>query len=526
MVNEPFDGMTLGSILRRVARRYANREAIIFEGQRSTFAQFNSRVNRLAHALLGVGIGRSDKVAILSSNCNEYLELYFACAKIGAILVALNYRLAQPEIKVMMDQSDTRMLFVEGSLQHFIAPLLDQLNITKSPIIVIDGEPSVPGGTDYERFTGDCTDQEPQGQQVVGQDPVLLLYTSGTTGLPKGALLTHANVVWDSLSYLRNLPPQAGDKLLQGMPFIHCSGLHILTMMNLFRGLPTVIMRTWNPQEACRLIQAERCTYAFCLGPMLQSLLLMPDIDRYDLSSLHLVLTAGAKYTRELIHETMYKLGVDHVLCGYGLTECTPTVTITENTAETIAKENCLGWPVWYLDVRIVDADGSDVPVGSVGELIVHGPNVFAGYYKMEQATSEALRDGWLYTGDLVRMDDDGCIFFVDRRKDMIKSAGENVYATEVEVALLKANPELLDVAVLGVPHAKWGEMVIACVVARSATDLSEEQVRERTRALIAGYKVPKSVIFLEALPRSSSGKIQKHILRQGAIAHLAARSD
>ncbi len=519
MSDGPMVGMTLGNVLRRVAQRYGSREAIVFEGERYTFAQFNARINRLAHRLRERGIGRGDKVAILSRNCNEYLELYFACAKIGAVLVALNYRLAPAEIAFMVDQSDARLLCLEECLQSLVAPLVADLKGLGGPLVVIDGEPTLPGAVAYEELIAGSRDEEPQAQEVCAEDPVLLLYTSGTTGVPKGALLTHANVIWDSLSYLRNHEPHAGDKLLQGMPFIHVSGLHIFTMVNMFRGLPVVIMRTWDAEEACRLIQSERCTYAFFLVPMLQSLLPLPTIRRYDMSSLRMVLMAAASYSRELVCETMDKLGVDTVVFGYGLTECAPVVTVTESTAETIAKENCLGWPVWYVDVRIVDDEGDEVPVGTVGELIVRGPNVFAGYYHMEEATAEAVRDGWMYTGDLVRMDEDGCLFFVDRRKDMIKSGGENVYGTEVEMALLKANPELIEAVVLGIPDDKWGERVVACVRARPGADVSEAQVRERTRALIAGYKVPKSVVFVDELPRSSSGKIQKHILRERVAA-------
>jgi acyl-CoA synthetase (AMP-forming)/AMP-acid ligase II len=212
----------------------------------------------------------------------------------------------------------------------------------------------------------------------------------------------------------------------------------------------------------------------------------------------------------------MDKLSVDKVLFYFGLTEACPMVSMTATTAETINKENCLGWPLYYLDCKIVDVNGIEVKTGEVGELTVRGPNVFKGYYKMPEETKKALRDGWLYTGDLCRVDEDGCIFFVDRLKDMIKSGGENVYAIEVEMAIMKANPEILEVAVIGVPDDRWGEAVRAVVVLRKdAKKVSEEEIMKRTREYIAGFKIPKSIVFADEFPRSTSGKIQKIQLRK-----------
>jgi acyl-CoA synthetase (AMP-forming)/AMP-acid ligase II len=508
-------GMTMGKVLRRVAARHAMREAIIFEGRRYTYGQFNDRVNQLARGFLDLGITKGDKIAIYSRNCNEYFEAYFACAKIGAVLVTLNFRLSAGEIEYMINQSDSRVLLVESLFQDFFLPLLPQINVQKETILVIDGEPLIKGGVAYEDFILHYSSEEVDDQEVGPDDPVLLLYTSGTTGLPKGAMLTQANYIWDSLSYYYHIDILWRDRLLMGMPCIHNSGLHIFTNINMVRGLPMVLMRTWDPGEACRLIQEERCTYACVLVPMLKSLLQYPDIGKYDLSSFRLLLTAAASYTKEFVSEAMYKLGVDTVLVGYGLTEASPVVSIVETTGETLGKENCLGWPIWTVDIRIVDEEDRDVAPGGIGELLVRGPNVFAGYYKMEDATAEVLRGGWLHTGDLVRRDGDGCLFFVERRKDMIKSGGENVYALEVEMALVKSNPELADVAVIGVPDAKWGERVVAYVVLKPGVCLSEEQVLVRSRPNLAGYKLPKNIYFVEEMPRSSSGKVKKFILRE-----------
>lgn len=512
-------GMTMGNLLRRITKRYPYHDAIIFEGERYKYFEFNARVNRLANGLAGIGLKKGDVVAIFSRNCNEFLESYFACAKIGAILNTVNWRLAGAEVEYMVNQSESKFLIVEARFQDLFSKIYDKINIRKDLVLVIDGEPELPKARKYEEFIASQSDNEPAAMDnISAEDAVMLLYTSGTTGLPKGALISHSNVIWDSLAYLNHFQPTRRDKILVGMPFIHVAGIHMITTTALFKGLPIVIMREWDAEKACELIERERCTMSNILVTPLQMLTNYDKIHQYDLSSLRLVNTAAAKYTSAWCNEVLLKLGIESLTFIYGLTEATPVVTITDFTGEIVGKENLLGWPVWYNDIRIVDEYDKEVKIGEVGELLVKGPNVFMGYYKKEEETKKTIRDGWLYTGDLVRIDEDGCLFFVDRRKDMIKSGGENVFAIEVEMAILKANPKIAEVAVLGLEDPKWGEAVTAVVVLRPGQTTTQEEIIKNTREQLAGFKLPKKVFIVPELVKSISGKTQKHLVRKQLV--------
>lgn len=516
------DNLTMGHVVRRAAAQYPHRRAVIYEDRVYTYAEYNARVNRAAHALAGLGVEFGDHVAILGRNSVEYLELCHASAKIGAVFGTINWRLAPREISFIVTDGDSKVLVIEAGFQDTVARVLDELaGVT---LVVFDGEVTLSGALRYEDLVAAASDAEPAAE-VGGDDEALIMYTSGTTGLPKGAVLTHGNVCWDAVSYLTYAPPMPYDCLLVGMPMNHVSGLHIQTTSFLIRGLPLVVMRQWDPAEACRLIQHHRVTVATILVTPLQQLLDYPELGGYDLSSLRLVLSAAAKYTRDLPIRTMHELGLDRFLFAYGLTEAAPLVTVTEFSGEALARENTLGFPVWYNDVRIVDEQDQDVPDGEVGELLVRGPNVFKGYYKRADTNAEVLRGGWLHTGDLAYYGDNH-LFFVDRKKDMIKSGGENVYSLEVEMGLLAANSELAEVSVIGVPDERWGEAVTAVAVRRPDSAVTAEQVIANARESLAGYKLPKHVYFVDELPKNVSGKVLKRQLRDQVARWRAERSE
>lgn len=505
------DGLTMGSIVRRSASQYPNRTAYIFEGEKITFATYNSRVNKAANALSGLGAEKGQHVAVLGQNSVRYLEVSHAAAKLGLVFGPINWRLSGTEIAFIVTDADNRILLVEAEFQPLVSEIMDELSDVT--IVVYGGEVSLPGALNYEELFQAASDDEPD-VEVNGNDPAVIMYTSGTTGLPKGAVLSHANVVWDSMFALTYVPPRHDDCFLLSMPMSHVSGLHTQTTTFMQRGLPVVIMRQWEPELACQLMERHRVTIAYILVTPLIQLMESGAHKRYDLTALSRVMTAAAKYTPEFVASVMAALEIEKFYFMYGLTEASPIVSTTEVSAQMIVKPNTLGFPVWYCDVQIVDDNGVELPKGSVGEIVVRGPNVFQGYYKRPDANREVLRDGWLHTGDLGYMDDDNFMFFVDRKKDMIKSGGENVYSLEVELALGRLVPEIAEVSVVGVPHDKWGEAVTAFVVAKPEVEISAEEIVSRARKELAGYKLPKAVHFVDELPKNVSGKVLKRQLR------------
>lgn len=505
------DGLTMGSVVRRSAAQYPDRVAMIFREERVTFRDFNLRVNRCAHALLGLDLSKGDHFAVLGRNSVQYLEMCHASAKVGTVFGPLNWRLAPQELAFIVNDADNRVLMVEAGLQELASQFVSELKDVK--LVVYGGRPTLPGALSYEDLVAAASDEEPAGE-VMGCDEAVIMYTSGTTGLPKGAVLTHSNICWDSLAALTYVPPQQNDCFLLSMPMSHVSGLHTQTTTFLARGLPMVIMDQWEPEEACRLIERYRVTLAYILVTPLLQLLASETRRKYDLTSLRRLMTAAAKYTPEVTIQAMSDLGVESVYFMYGLTEAAPIVTTTEYTVQMIAKPNTLGQPCWYNDVRVVDDEDRPLPCGQVGEIIVRGPNVFKGYYKRPEANAQVLKNGWLHTGDLGYFDEDNLLFFVDRKKDMIKSGGENVYSLEVELALQKVVPEAREIVVVGVPDPKWGEAVTAFIVLQPGAELTEAEVIGRGRQLLGGYKLPKRVVFRTELPKNVSGKVLKRKLR------------
>lgn len=505
------DALTMGSVVRRSARQYPNRTAMIHGEERCTFAEYNRRVNKSANLLTALGLVKGDHIAVLGRNSIRYLEIYHASAKVGTVFSPLNWRLSPKELAFIVSDADNKTLLVEAELQALAQRFVEE--IPGLQVVVYGGDVTLPGALDYAELFNSASDDEPE-IDVNGEDSAVIMYTSGTTGLPKGAVLTHTNVCWDAVSYLTYIPPQQGDRFLLSMPMSHVSGLHTQTTAFLIRGLPIVIMSQWDPEGACQLIEQHRITLAYILVTPLNQLLSSDCPEKYDLSSLNRVMTAAAKYTAELPMQVQARLGVEKIYFMYGLSEAAPIVSTTEYTSDMVLKPNTLGFPVWYCDVRIADENDNPLPVGEVGEIQVRGPNVFKGYYKRPEANAETLRGGWLHTGDLAYMDKDNFMYFVDRKKDMIKSGGENVYSLEVELAISQAAPEALEVAVLGLPDEKWGEAVSAFIVLKEGQKLDAETLIARLREHLGGYKLPKNVFFVESLPKNVSGKVLKRKLK------------
>ncbi|HEX3930507.1 MAG TPA: AMP-binding protein [Nocardioides sp.] len=505
------DNLTIGHILRRNAQQFPRRTAIIFEDRSYTCDAYNRRVNRAAHSLAGIGLGFAEHVAILGENSVEYFEVDHACAKLGAVFCTVNWRLAPAEISFIITDVDARILLLEAAFQDKVAEFREDLgDIT---IVVYGGPVTLENAYDYEQLLAAASEDEPD-VEVGSEDEAVIMYTSGTTGLPKGAVLTHGGICWDAVSYLTYVRPKLPDSFLLAMPMNHIAGLHIQATAFLIRALPIVISRSFSPQEACRLIAKHRISHATILITPLQMLMQYDGRKEYDLSSLRFVLTAAAKYTTSFAAHAMEELELDTMLFAYGLTEASALVAVTEFTGQMLTHENTLGRPVWYDDVRVVGPDDQDVEPGQVGELVVRGPNVFKGYYKRPEANAEMLRNGWLHTGDLVYSENE-FLFFADRVKDMVKTGGLNVYSLEVEVGLMNANPALAEVSVVGTPSDEWGEAVTAFVVVAPGQETTEEEIISSARHHLAGFKLPKRIHFVEDLPKNVSGKVLKTRLRE-----------
>lgn len=500
--------LTLGEALRASAARNARHEAIVDGERRITYAELDGRVDRLAHGLHVQGVAAGSVVAVLSQNAHETLELYFACARLGALLCPVNPRSTAEELVWALKHSDARLVAVEGELQGQLQAVEQSV---PASVVVFRGDPARAEWARYEALIEAAPAEPPALPDPSPELPVLLLYTLKGQGKPLGALLSHVNVLADTLTAMTYAGISERDRLLQGMPLNHVAGLHILTIAALVRGATVVIARQWRPDIVCQLVAREQCTVTLMVPTAMRQLFESEAFQRADLRSLRTVIGAAGQYDRALFAEAIYRLRLERMLFGYGLAEASPIVTIAASSGETLWKENSLGWPVWYNRVRLVRPDGTDATVDEVGEIWVKGPNVFLGYHKAPAATAAALTsDGWLRTGDLARADAEGCLYFAGRLGATIKSGGENVDALEVEETILAAATEVRMVAVVGRVDAKWGELVVACCVLQPDERIDAATLQERLRPHLAGFKLPREVHFLDALPVDESGAVDK----------------
>jgi len=502
--------MNMGYFLRRVVEEHGSREAIVFEGTRMTYDQFNCRVNRLADAMQAIGLTKGDRAAVLLFNCSQYLEIYYAAAKLGVILVTLNYRLAGRELQYILDNARPSVLFFGRQFHEVLAQVRENCRYIREYVCL---EETPPGNLiPYEQMISSGAMIEPD-HDVQLDDPQLIIYTSGTTGNPKGALITHGNTLWTCINqmlFFKDLSSQ--DSALVVMPLYHCGAQNDFTTPIINMGGKIVIMERVDPAKVVEMIERERITTALLLPTLLHMMFQLPDLDRYDLSSLRYVQTGGAPLP-QITMENFYKKMGYHICQVFGLTEGTALTTIVRSD-EAARKIGSTGRPLFHVDVKVVDDLGIEVPAGEVGELIQKGPTVMKGYWENPEATRQAIKDGWLYTGDMARRDDEGFVYIVDRKKDMIISGEENIYPAEIE-QVLYSHPKILEAAVIGVPDEKWGESVKAIVVPKPGQQLTVEEVIAYAKSNLSSYKKPKYVEFMDELPRNPSQKVLKGVLRE-----------
>jgi O-succinylbenzoate-CoA ligase len=480
-------------------------------GRRFTFPELNARANRTAHLLAKLGVRKGDRVALLLMNGAEFIESFFAIAKMGAIVVPLNWRLVGDELAFILKDSGATVLVYGGEFRAVVADLHargDTATAVRHWLHVGTADTAAPFARSYASLQADASDREPEiGAE--GADELYIMYTSGTTGLPKGAVHTHDSALWASFTIGMTADVRYGDRYIIVLPLFHVGALTPMTG-NVHRGITNVVMRAFDPVRLFETIAAERVTVLLAVPAMLNFMLQVPDVDRFDCSRLRWIMSGAAPVPVTLI-EAYAKRGIE-VHQVYGLTEsCGPACLVSPEDA--IVKAGSTGKAFFHTDVRVVDERGADVPPGGTGEVIIRGRHNMKGYWNRPEATAETIRDGWLYTGDLATIDTEGFIYIADRKKDMIISGGENIYPAELENVIL-SHPQVREVAVIGQASAKWGESPLAIVVKKDAS-LTAEDVLTHCQGKLARYKQPRAVRFIEEIPRNPAGKILKRLLRE-----------
>ncbi len=498
-------------LLSRRAALTPNRVALLeaAAGRRFTYAELEARANQTARWLAGRQVEPGDRVALLAHNSVHFVDLLFACLKIGAIFNPLNWRLAAPELAYILSDSRPKVLIFGpefSGLMPDLRPALDD-----ACLIPCEGAAGPDSSEPPLEPEVAAQAADPILIDTVGEDdPACLLYTSGTTGRPKGAMLPHRQILWNAINTVISWELTAGDVSPILTPMFHAGGLFVFLTPLFYAGGRVVVARTFDPADSLRLIQKEGCTVILGVPTLFQMWLEAPEIRTADFGRVRWFISGGAPCPLPLLEHWRRETGTV-LRQGYGLTEAgTNCFTMTDE--EAVAKAGSVGKPIFHSAMRLVDAGGSDVPPGETGELLIQGPHIMTGYWSNAQATAEALRDGWLHTGDMARQDADGFYTIAGRYKDMIISGGENIYAAEVE-AVFHEHPGVRDCALIGRPDEKWGEVGLMVVVPADDT-VTAEALLAHCAGQLARYKVPKSVVFIDTLPYSPYGKVEKIKLR------------
>jgi len=488
--------LTVGRWLSDRARTTPDRIAIRFPGGELTYAALDRRAARLAAGLAERGLRRGDRLATLTATSPDHVATFFACARLGVALQPLSWRLATPEIAYQLADASPTLLLC--SVEHEELARAAGGEVPRATI----GDPTL----EADHTVPDVAEDD---------DPLLLVYTSGTTGKPKGALLTHANCFWTNLSFDRVAGLGADDVVLQVLPQFHVGGWNVQPLLAWWKGATVVLEPAFDPARALQTIAEERVTTMMGVPATYLFLAQEPGFAETDLSSLRLAVVGGAPMPEALL-ETWFERGVS-IVQGYGLTEAAPNVLCLP-PEDARRKLGFAGKPYPHVDVALRDPETGALRDGpATGELVVRGPNVFVGYLDNHTATEAAFADGWLLTGDLAERDAEGFYRIAGRLKDLVVSGGENVYPAEIE-DVLHDHPAVLEAAVVGVPDERWGEACAAFVVLRPGAIASESDLRAHCRNRLAGFKVPRSVAFVDSLPRSSLGKVRKDELRASEV--------
>ena len=499
-----------------------DRDLIVFEGQRFTFERTYERVNRLANALAGLGVIKGDRVGMLQVNCNQYIEAYFAAATLGAIFVPMNFRAKADELEYLISNSEAKVLFAGQRYMDMVKNVLPAQTGVQSYVCM---DARIEGGLYYE----DLVDQAPADEiftEIDDDEITILMYTAGTTGRPKGVPLRYSGFVSYILENVEPADPEVEERNILTVPLYHVAGIQAM-MAAVYGGRTLVLMKQFEVKEWMETVQREKVTRAMLVPTMLKWVLDAPDFQAYDLSSLNVITYGAAPMPFEVISRAIKALPGAMFINAFGQTETASTITtlgpedhVLEGTEEEIQTRlkrlsSSIGRPLSDVEVRIVDDEGRPLPAGQVGEILARGPRIMSGYWRDEEKTSQVMtEDGWLRTSDRGWMDEDGYIYMSGRLDEVIIRGGENISPKEVEDAL-DANPKVREVAVIGVPDPEWGQEVRAVVALEPGQTASAEEIIEYCRERLSGFKRPRSVVFVDDLPRNAMGKLIKRQLRE-----------
>ncbi|MCL6627325.1 fatty acyl-CoA synthetase [Alicyclobacillus shizuokensis] len=524
----PWRRQTLGDTLRRSRMRHPHKRALMWRNECISYGELDERANQLAHALLTHGVRKGDRVAILATNCLDFVIVHFAVARTGAILVPINFMFEQSDILYILNHCRPKALFVTPNrlrvaedvlaawppastadgVRHASAGKAAQASFLR---IVIDSDETVPGWTTLAQLSVGQPREE-LDVELADTDVAHILYTSGTESRPKGVMLTHQNLIWEYVSCIVDFEFQPDDVLVHAMPFFHSAQLHAFLGPSIYIGSTGVILDSPEPGRLLRTLQEARVTQFFCPPTVWIAMTNHPDYSHTDLTALRKCYFGAAATPMEVMESAARELPQVRIWNTYGQTEVAPFATVLRPEEQRI-KPGSVGRPCLNMETAIMDEEGHLLSPGELGEIVHRSPHVMLGYYADEPRTEAAFAYGWFHTGDLGFFDADGFLTVVDRKKDMVKTGGENVSSLEVEEVLYQ-HSDVQEAAVIGVPHPYWGEAVTAVLVPRSGAAADADEVLSFCRRRLAPFKVPKYVVFTDTLPKNPSGKILKRELR------------
>ncbi|PJC74316.1 MAG: AMP-dependent synthetase [Syntrophobacterales bacterium CG_4_8_14_3_um_filter_49_14] len=506
----------IGYIAKKRAKLSCNKPALIYEDTPITYAKLNEETNRAAHYLQGLGLKKGDRICVLLLNCPEFLYIYFAAAKLGLIFVPLNFRLVGPELEYQLNNCGARMLVFHDLFVGNVNSIRSRVAVEKDKFLWVKSlTPDCPGcpewAANYDEVMKNCATDEPEPEEPVNMDdPLAIIYTSGVTGAPKGALVSHSQTYFKNFQVMFYTDMREDDIFLAQLPLFHSGGLFVSFNPGLCRGVTMIMRQGFDPGQFAVDIEKYRATVVLALTTMWRFVLETGKLGEIDSSSVRSVLGGGER-TPQILFDELAKGGL-RLQQGFGQTENSAMMFLPKEDIK--RKQGSIGLPGFFSEIWIQDEQGKKLPPREIGEIVARGPNVMMGYWNMPEKTAETIIDGMLHTGDLGYTDEDGYFYIVDRAKDMYRSGGENVYPAEIE-KVLSEHPKILNVSIIGVPDERWGETGKAFVVPKEGQSLTPEEVIAFLKDKVAKYKYPTHVEFLDSLPMTASGKIAKAELKK-----------